>query len=160
MKQKLPYRQRQPVFIPSPCGNTEELTCIAVVTDYLHSSKLSHFYIIFNTNVPYFSNTVGTQCGDGGGGKSNLDPVLQSGSKCQLSHNFLRKGFAYFHHHWGGYVGWGRRTVKDGAFPRGRHKAAKKVKEQKAGTWWPKEGRKEGALCSLRSLSPYCLPQL
>lgn len=54
----------QPGFIPSPCGNTEDLTCVAIITDYLHTSKLSHFYIIFNTNIRYFPNTVGTQCED------------------------------------------------------------------------------------------------
>lgn len=59
-----------------PSGNTEELTCIAVITDYLHSSKLWYFYIIFNT-CPTFP----VLCEDVGGRvqviliqSCNLDP--------------------------------------------------------------------------------------
>lgn len=60
---------RQPVFIPSPCCNTEEWTCIAITACYyLLSSKLLYFYTIFNTNMPYFSNTVVTQCENVGEG--------------------------------------------------------------------------------------------
>lgn len=156
MKQKLLYRQRQPVFIPSPCGSTEELTCIAIVTDYSHSSKLLHFYIIFNTNMPYFSNTVGTQCGDGGGGKSNLDPVLQSGSKCQLVTIFLGRALLTFiitaAVRWAEAEGRWRTVLSLGAGvrQRRRRRSRKLVRGDR---------RKEGALCSLRSLSPYCLPQ-
>lgn len=55
-------------FYPLPCGNAEELTCIAVISDYFQSSKLLHFYMIFNTYMPYFSNTMGKQCEDVGRG--------------------------------------------------------------------------------------------